>query len=140
MVIGAGPNGAVSRAKVFGVAGFERQFAIKRFSPELTAAPSIAQGLSASARSYGSLEHPRIARMSEFGVAQGQTFTAVELVSGLDVFRLMQESKLAGVAIVIVFTARRRMHGHRERVRCDRGRAGARNAGVHVAGAGRRPA
>jgi serine/threonine-protein kinase len=37
--------------------------------------------------------------MSEFGVAQGQTFTAVELVTGLDVFRLMQESKLAAVAI-----------------------------------------
>src|ERR1043165_5866426 len=88
----------VSRAKVFGVAGFERQFAVKRFLAELTAGPA-AQALSQAARSYGSLEHPRIARMSEFGVAQGQTFTAVELVAGLDVFRLMQESKLAGVAI-----------------------------------------
>jgi eukaryotic-like serine/threonine-protein kinase len=96
--IGGGPNGMVSRAKVFGVAGFERQFAVKRFLAELTAGPA-AQALSQAARSYGSLEHPRIARMSEFGVAQGQTFTAVELVAGLDVFRLMQESKLAGVAI-----------------------------------------
>ncbi|HUS28150.1 MAG TPA: serine/threonine-protein kinase [Kofleriaceae bacterium] len=96
--IGGGPNGMVSRAKVFGVAGFERQFAVKRFLAELTAGPA-AQALSQAARSYGSLEHPRIARMSEFGVAQGQTFTAVELVAGLDVFRLMQESKLAAVAI-----------------------------------------
>ena len=85
-----------SRAKVFGVAGFERQFAIKRFLPELAAAPSSAQALSAAARSYGSLEHPRIARMSEFGVAQGQTFTAVELVAGLDVMRLVAESRLGG--------------------------------------------
>lgn len=96
--IGGGPNGSVSRAKVFGVAGFERQFAVKRFLPELTIG-AAAQALSQAARAYGSLEHPRIARMSEFGVAQGQTFTAVELVTGLDVFRLMQESKLAGVAI-----------------------------------------
>jgi serine/threonine protein kinase len=96
--IGGGPNGSVSRAKVFGVAGFERQFAVKRFLPELTVG-AAAQALSQAARAYGSLEHPRIARMSEFGVAQGQTFTAVELVTGLDVFRLMQESKLAGVAI-----------------------------------------
>ena len=66
--------------------------------PELTVGAS-AQALSQAARSYGGLEHPRIARMSEFGVAQGQTFTAVELVAGLDMFRLMQESKLAGVAI-----------------------------------------
>jgi serine/threonine protein kinase len=94
--IGGGPNGSVWRAKVFGVAGFERQFAIKRFHPELTASPTTAQSLSAAARSYGSLEHPRIARMSEFGVAQGQTFTAVELVAGLDATRLVAESKLAG--------------------------------------------
>jgi eukaryotic-like serine/threonine-protein kinase len=96
--IGGGPNGMVSRAKVFGVAGFERQFAVKRFAPELTTG-AVAQSLSAAARSYGSLEHPRIARMSEFGVAQGQTFTAVEYVAGLDAFRLLQEAKLAGVAI-----------------------------------------
>ena len=96
--IGGGPNGMVSRAKVFGVAGFERQFAVKRFAPELTAG-AAAQALSAAARSYGSLEHPRIARMSEFGVAQGQTFTAVEYVAGLDAFRLLQEAKLAGIAI-----------------------------------------
>jgi eukaryotic-like serine/threonine-protein kinase len=94
--IGGGPNGSVWRAKVFGVAGFERQFAIKRFHPELTASPSTAQALSAAARSYGSLAYPRIARMSEFGVAQGQTFTAVELVAGLDATRLVAESKLAG--------------------------------------------
>ena len=64
--IGGGPNGMVSRAKVFGVAGFERQFAVKRFAPDLTVG-AVAQALSAAARSYGSLEHPRIARMSEFG-------------------------------------------------------------------------
>jgi hypothetical protein len=34
--------------------------------------------------------------MSEFGVAQGQTFTAVELVAGLDVMRLVAESRLGG--------------------------------------------
>ena len=93
-LFGSGPNGTVSRAKVFGVAGFERQFAVKRFQPELTSTPSAAQSLSAAARSYGSLEHPRIARMSEFGVAQGQTFTAVELVVGLDAGRLVAEAKL----------------------------------------------
>ncbi len=97
--IGGGPNGSVSRAKVFGVAGFERQFAIKRFLPELTASPATAQALSAAARAYGSLEHPRIARMSEFGVAQGQTFTAVELVAGLDIMRMLAESKLGSDAI-----------------------------------------
>ncbi len=97
--VGMGPCGTVSRAKVFGVAGFERQFAVKRFHPELTITAALAQALSAAARAYGSLEHPRIARMSEFGVAQGQTFTAVEFVSGLDALRLVAEAKLAGTTI-----------------------------------------
>jgi len=97
--IGIGPSGAVSRAKVFGVAGFERQFAVKRFHSELTATAAMAAMLSAAARSYGSLEHPRIARMSEFGVAQGATFTAVEYVPGLDALRLIGEARLGGVAL-----------------------------------------
>ena len=97
--IGTGPCGAVWRAKVFGVAGFERQFAVKRFHPELTITNALAQALSAAARAYGSLEHPRIARMSEFGVAQGQTFTAVEHVAGLDAARLVAEARLAGLAL-----------------------------------------
>src|SRR6185369_15092757 len=94
--IGVGPNGTVARAKVFGVAGFERQFALKRFHPELTTSAAMAQALSAAARAYGGLEHPRIARMSEFGVAQGTTFTAVEFVAGLDALRLISEVKMAG--------------------------------------------
>ncbi|CAN5870710.1 hypothetical protein BH11MYX3_BH11MYX3_24070 [soil metagenome] len=97
--IGSGPCGMVSRAKVFGVAGFERQFAVKRFHPELTITNALAQALSAAARAYGSLEHPRIARMSEFGVAQGQTFTAVEHVAGLDAARLIAEARLAGMTL-----------------------------------------
>lgn len=97
--IGTGPSGTVSRAKVFGVAGFERQFAVKRFHSELTATTQMAQALSAAARSYGGLEHPRIARMSEFGVAQGTTFTAVEYVVGLDALRLIGEVRLAGTTL-----------------------------------------
>jgi serine/threonine protein kinase len=97
--IGIGPSGAVSRAKVFGVAGFERQFAVKRFHAELTTTAAMAAMLSAAARAYGSLEHPRIARMSEFGVAQGTTFTAVEYVVGLDALRMIGEARLAGVTL-----------------------------------------
>ena len=97
--IGIGPGGSVSRANVFGVAGFERQFAVKRFHAELTVVGSLAQALSAAARAYGGLEHPRIARMSEFGVAQGITFTAVEYVAGLDSLRLIAEARLANTTL-----------------------------------------
>ncbi len=97
--IGAGPTGHVSRAKVFGVAGFERQFAVKRFLTEVSATGPAALALSAAARAYSNLEHPRIARMTEFGVSQGTTFTAVEYVAGIDMLRLMTEARLAGATL-----------------------------------------
>jgi len=37
--------------------------------------------------------------MSEFGVAQGQTFTAVELVIGLDAMRLVADAKIGGTGL-----------------------------------------
>lgn len=97
--IGSGPCGAVVRAKVYGVVGVDRQFAIKQILPALTAHAPYAQALSAAARAYGSLEHPRIARLAEFTVSQGKTFTATELVTGLDVGRLVAESRVSGNAL-----------------------------------------
>ena len=86
--LGGGPTGEVFRAKVYGVAGFERQFAVKRFHPDLVASPDIASAIAAAARMYGGLDHPRIARLHEYGVAGGETFTATELVQGVDFGRL----------------------------------------------------
>jgi len=99
--IGVGPTGAVSRAKVFGVAGYERQFAVKRFHADITSSTALAQALSAAARAYGGLEHPRIARMTEFGVAKGTTYTAIEYVAGLDAMKLVTEARLAGVSLAV---------------------------------------
>ena len=94
--LGGGPTGEVFRAKVYGVAGFERQFAVKRFHAELVGEPDRAAQLAQAARLYGALEHPRIARMSEFGVAGGETFTATELVRGIDLGRLVDATFGAG--------------------------------------------
>lgn len=97
--IGSGPCGAVVRAKVYGVVGVDRQFAIKQILPALAAHPTFAQALSVAARAYGSLEHPRIARLAEFTVSQGKTFTATELVTGLDVGRLVAEARVSGTSL-----------------------------------------
>ncbi len=94
--IGGGPTGEVFRAKVYGVAGFERQFAVKRFHPELVKAKQVGDAIARAARSYGNLEHPRIARMQEFGIAFGETFAAVEMVEGIDAAQLIQHTHGAG--------------------------------------------
>jgi serine/threonine-protein kinase len=108
--IGGGPTGEVHRARVYGVAGFERQFAVKRFHPEVVANQAIAAKLSAAARAYGGLEHPRIARLFEYGVAGGETFTACELVPGLDLAQLLSAASTGlppGAAFSLIASAAR---------------------------------
>lgn len=87
--LGGGPCGEVYRAKVVGVAGMERQLAVKRFHAHVLAQPGASGRLSQAARTYGGLDHPRLARLAELGVAAGETFTAVEWVNGLDLARLL---------------------------------------------------
>jgi serine/threonine protein kinase len=70
----------------------ERQLAVKRFHPQLLAMPGVSGRLSQAARTYGGLDHPRLARLAELGVAGGETFTAVEWVNGLDLARLLTMS------------------------------------------------
>ncbi len=98
--LGGGPTGEVFRAKVYGVAGFERQFAVKRFHAALVQKPEAAARVAAAARMYGGLEHPRIARLHEYGVTGGHTFTATELVNGLDVARLIAATYGLGEPLV----------------------------------------
>src|SRR5690606_21217198 len=55
--------------------------------------------LAQAPRPYGALEHPRIAGMNELGVAGGETFTATELVRGLDLGQLVQLTLGSGRAL-----------------------------------------
>src|SRR5215470_1460517 len=63
--LGGGPTGEVFRAKVYGVAGYERQHALKRFHAALVVDPTTAEILASSARSYAGVSHPHIARLHE---------------------------------------------------------------------------
>lgn len=87
--MGGGPTGEVFRAQVYGVAGFERQFAVKRFHAAFVKDPATAEAIAAAARVYGGLEHPRITRLHEYGVTGGHAFTATELVDGVDLSHLL---------------------------------------------------
>jgi hypothetical protein len=106
--MGGGPTGEVFKAKVYGVAGFERLFAVKRFHAALVQDADVAGALAKVARLYGGLEHPRVAKLQEFGTADGATFAATELVEGVDLARLMEQGKLpAGVAARLIIQAGR---------------------------------
>jgi serine/threonine protein kinase len=121
--LGGGPIGEVFRAKVYGVAGFERQFAVKRVHAALSGDAQAAEILGSAARSYATIEHPRVARLHELGSAQGTMFFAVELVQGLDVARLVSGTfgngeplPLGGSVGLLAQAARAVAFGHQRNV------------------------
>lgn len=87
--VGGGPTGEVFRARVHGVAGFERQFALKKFHPQLASDENALNVLRGAVRLYAALEHPRIARLHEHHLEGDTPYVAVEWVGGLDLARLI---------------------------------------------------
>jgi serine/threonine protein kinase len=84
----------VYRAKVYGVAGMDREFAVKRFHPSLVNNARGAAALGTAARLYQGLDHPKVAKLQEFGVSGEETFAAVEYAPGIDLSQLMQQGRL----------------------------------------------
>src|SRR3954471_7540148 len=74
--LGDGRLGETWRAKVYGVAGFEKQFAVKRLHENHTVDEGRAQALVAAANAYAALDHERIARVHEVNVQGAQYFVA----------------------------------------------------------------
>ena len=112
--IGGGPTGEVFRAKVYGVAGMDKEFAVKRFHPSLVSNESARKALEDAARLYKNLEHPRIAKLEEFGQDGDTVFAAVEYVDGLDLAQLIaQDDMPLGTAARLVIQIGRAVgHAH----------------------------
>src|SRR5437763_1448543 len=63
--LGTGPLGDTFRAKIYGVAGFEKQFAVKRLHANLTADDPFVARFVPAASAFAALDHQRIARVHE---------------------------------------------------------------------------
>lgn len=92
--LGGGPTGEVYRAKVYGVAGMDRDFAVKRFHPTFMTGSAAAAEIAVAARLYGALDHRKVAKLQEYGVSGELTFTAVEFVPGIDLAQLVDHGPL----------------------------------------------
>ena len=100
-LVGGVPLGDVYRARVYGVAGFEKQFAVKKFHDKFVDDPEVAKQLAEGARAYSGLDHSRVARLHEFGVADGETFAAVEWVDGVDMGRILAHVSNGGLPLPV---------------------------------------
>jgi ketosteroid isomerase-like protein len=87
-LLGAGAMGTVYR-------GFDpdlgRQVAVKLMSPTVSTDPDLRFRFHREAQTAGSLQHPNIITVYEFGETQAQLFIAMEFVSGKDLSELIAD-------------------------------------------------
>src|SRR5262245_44806436 len=88
--LGEGPLGETWRAKVYGVAGFEKQFAVKRLHQRLCEDEAFVAGFVKAASAYSGLEHERVAPVHEVNVQGAQYYIASDLVRGIDLSKMME--------------------------------------------------
>ena len=97
--LGTGPIGETYRAKIYGVAGFEKQFAVKRLYPHLSDDEAFVGRFVTAASAFAALEHHGIARVHEVNAQGAHYYIVVDLVRGLDLRRLLDLLQQRGEAL-----------------------------------------
>jgi serine/threonine protein kinase len=97
--LGTGPIGETYRAKIYGVAGFEKQFAVKRLHPPLSEDEAFVARFVQAASAFAALEHPGIARVHEVNAQGAHYYIVVDLVRGIDLRRLLDLLQHRGEAL-----------------------------------------
>jgi serine/threonine protein kinase len=97
--LGTGPIGETYRAKIYGVAGFEKQFAVKRLYPNLGEDEAFVARFVQAASAFAALEHPGIARVHEVNAQGAHYYIVDDLVRGLDLRRLLDLLQQRGEAL-----------------------------------------
>lgn len=87
--LGAGGAAIVYRVEHIGLG---RQFALKMLRAELSRLPSVVERFRREAQAIGSLDHPNIVRVTDFGQAEdGSLFTVMHLVDGASLHDILQK-------------------------------------------------
>jgi serine/threonine protein kinase len=80
----------VFKAEILGVEGFSRTFAVKRLRPTLAHDKDAVADFVDRARIQSSLIHSNIVPVFDFGIANGEYFSASEYIIGCNLARLVQ--------------------------------------------------
>ena len=97
--LGSGGMATVQRAKKQGIAGFEREVALKRMLPHLSEDPDFVESFIREAKVASLMVHPNIAQVHDFGRIDGTYFIAMEHVDGPDVRKLLRFARRSGQSI-----------------------------------------
>lgn len=102
-VLGQGGMAEVVRATSRGPEGFAVPCAIKRIRPEHAASPEFAEMFHKEARHCALLEHRNIVKVLDHDVdPSGRWYIAMELVEGVDLFKLAQSGPIPHAVLIFV--------------------------------------
>ncbi len=87
--IGSGGMAEIYRAKTFGAAGFEKEFAIKMILPTLLDDTEFVSMFINEAKIAVSLYHANVVQVFDLGELQGQYYIAMEFVHGKDLLDVL---------------------------------------------------
>lgn len=99
--IASGGMAEVFKARLEGIGGFHRSFAIKRILPHLTENPEFVDMLSDEARVAGLLNHANIVQILDFGKVDSQYYIAMEYVNGRDLGQLLARCAERGITLPV---------------------------------------
>jgi eukaryotic-like serine/threonine-protein kinase len=87
--IGTGGMAEIFRAKTFGAAGFEKEYAIKRILPNLSVDEEFVSMFVNEAKLMVDLYHANIVQVFDLGELEGTYYIAMEFVHGKDLLDLL---------------------------------------------------
>src|SRR5688572_16376544 len=99
--IAAGGMAEIFKARLDGIGGFHRTFAIKRILPHLTANPEFVDMLVDEAKIAGLLSHANIVQILDLGNIDQQFYIAMEYVNGRDLGQLLQRCTEKGITLPV---------------------------------------
>ena len=99
--IAAGGMAEIFKARLDGIGGFHRTFAIKRILPHLTANPDFVDMLVDEAKIAGLLSHANIVQILDLGAIDQQFYIAMEYVHGRDMGQLLGRCAEKGITLPV---------------------------------------
>lgn len=97
--IAAGGMAEVFKARLEGIGGFHRTYAIKRILPHLTSNADFVDMLVDEAKVAGLLSHANIVQILDLGAVDDQYFIAMEYVNGKDLGQILERCNKKGITL-----------------------------------------
>lgn len=99
--VAAGGMAEIFRARLDGIAGFQRSFAIKRIAPHLSQNHEFVDMLVDEAKVAGLLSHANIVQILDLGSVDQQFYIAMEFVNGRDLGQVLGRCAEKGITLPV---------------------------------------